>query len=227
MNNLTDEQQTLSTTEGYMLSKYKDDELLEECKKRGLLNLGLKVSEENINIKYSKDQNIAVEALLKLAEGLAGKTFVTLTETEVTQIKNIFGIKLWEVTAPQKLVKKHIQGKQNSLLEIAFRSMGSSDVFMSKRFFEFQVKEIRHAHFEFGKNSSIEDIFKMHIKSGELKTENEFYDESLETWKLTGYSELEKVKKYFEYSLASATRVARISQIELDVIEAVKMQISS
>jgi len=227
MNNLTNEQQNISTTDGYMLSKYKDNELLEECKKRGLLNLESKVSEENINIKYSKDQSIAVEALLKLAEGLAGKTLVTLTETEVTQIKNIFGIKLWEVTAPQKLVKKHIQGKQNSLLEVAFRSMGSSDVFMSKRFFEFQVKEIKHAHFEFGKSSSIEDIFKMHIKSGELKTENEFYDESLDTWKLTGYSELEKVKKYFEYSLASATRVARISQIELDVIEAVKMETSS
>lgn len=44
------------------LSKYKDDELLEECKKRGLLNLEFKVSEESINIKYSKDQNIAVEA---------------------------------------------------------------------------------------------------------------------------------------------------------------------
>lgn len=226
MNNLTNEQQTLLTTEGYILSKYKDAELLEECQKRGLLN-SIENNKDNGYIKYSKDQDIAVEAFFKLAKGIAEKELVTLTETEVTQIKNTFGINLWEITVAQKLVKKYIQGKQNPLLEIAFRSKGSSDVFMSKRFFEFQVKEIRHAHFEFGKRSSIEDIFKMHIKSGELKTENEFYNNSLETWKLTGYSEIEKVKKYYEYTLASATRVARISQIELDVIEVVKKQISS
>lgn len=227
MNNLTNEKQTLSTTEGYMLSKYKDDELLEECKKRGLLNLELRASGENINIKYSKDQNAAVGAFLKLSEGITRKILVTLTETEVTQIKNTFGFNLWEITAPQNLVKKYIQGKQNPLLEIAFRSMGRSDVSMAKRFFEFQVKETKHTHFEFGKSSSIEDIFKQHTKSGELRTEKEFFKDSVSTWQITGYSELDKVKKDFEYRLASATRVARILQIELDVIEAVKKQISS
>ena len=208
------------------MSKYKDAELLEECQKRGLLN-SIENNKDNGYIKYSKDQDIAVEAFFKLAKGIAEKELVTLTETEVTQIKNIFGIKLWEVTAPQKLVKKYIQGKANPLLEIAFRSKGNSDVYMSKRYFEFQVKETIQAHYNFGKSLSIEDLFKQHIQSGELKTEKEFYSDSLKTWELTGYSQLDKVEKIFEYSLASATRVARISQIELDVIEEVKKQISS
>jgi hypothetical protein len=208
------------------MAKYKDEELLEECKKRGLLN-SIENNIDNGYIKYSKDQNSAVEALIMLAKGVAEKTLVTLTETEVTLIKNVFGINLWEITLAQNIVNKYIQGKTNPLLEIAFRSKSNSDVHMSKRYFEFQVKETKQAHFNFGKSLSIEDLFKQHIQSGELKTEKEFYNDSLKMWELTGYSELAKVEKSFEYSLASATRVARISQIELDVIEAVKKQISS
>tara|TARA_R110000737_G_scaffold175736_1_gene200894 strand:- start:457 stop:1014 length:558 start_codon:yes stop_codon:yes gene_type:complete len=175
------------------------------------------------DISYTKTQQLALKSLSSLAMGFDNKSSVQLTQTEVTEIKNTLGIDLEKITVPEKIVKRFVRGKSSTMLKISKWYKGGVP-YTENRYFEFQIAEVKHDHFDFGKIKTWDEILREGFKSGEVKSKNQLYIESKENWIKCGFNKLKPVKVHYEQMLVTATRAVRKAEIELEVINDIQAE---
>lgn len=74
-------------------------------------------------MKYNQEEQLAIDALYELAEGLKNQTKVTLELKQITAMKRVLGIDLHSITRNQGEVKKEyrfVRGKEDLALSYAY-----------------------------------------------------------------------------------------------------------
>lgn len=91
-------------------------------------------------MKYSKQEQRAIDALYELASGLKEGKQVCLESGDVTAINNVLGINLHAITKNETEVKKgyrFVRGKDDLMMAYSFYNMGWCD---RHCYFPFQLK---------------------------------------------------------------------------------------
>lgn len=80
-------------------------------------------------MNLNKQEQKAIEAMrsvLDAIEQVEGKSRVSLTSGDLSNIERVLGINLWQATLGKKHVKRAVRGKERAVMAVNFQVGGST-----------------------------------------------------------------------------------------------------